>query len=259
MHLDDGFDFLGFNVRRYQQKLLIKPSKTALKRHRERLTAEMKALRGANAKAVIARLNPIVRGWPAYYRGVVSSEAFAALDRHLWTLTYKWAIYRHPKKSKHWVVDRYFGSYHRSRRDRWVFGDRDSGAYLVKHAWTPIVRHQMVPGRASPDDPTLTDYWARRRQRTRPPLDGITLGLLKTQDGRCPLCGGLLLVADREPQSPQEWEQWLNVTRNAVRRKAITAQREPGTPDTAARHLVHTHCHRRQQPPSAPPEPAACM
>jgi RNA-directed DNA polymerase len=66
VHLDDGFDFLGFNVRRYQGKLLIKPSKAALRRHRERLAAEMKALRGANASAVIQRLDPIIRGWSTY-------------------------------------------------------------------------------------------------------------------------------------------------------------------------------------------------
>ena len=80
VHLDDGFDFLGFNVRRYRGKLLIKPSKAAVRRHRERLAAEMLALRGSNAKAVIQRLNPIIRGWSAYYRTVVSSRAFASLE-----------------------------------------------------------------------------------------------------------------------------------------------------------------------------------
>ena len=57
------------HVRRYRnQKLLIKPSKAAVKRIRERLAAEMLALRGANADAVIAKLTPIIRGWAAYYR-----------------------------------------------------------------------------------------------------------------------------------------------------------------------------------------------
>jgi RNA-directed DNA polymerase len=64
--LDEGFDFLSFNVRRYHDKLLIKPSKTAVQRVRKRLAAEVKALRGANAAAVIHTLSPIVRGWAAY-------------------------------------------------------------------------------------------------------------------------------------------------------------------------------------------------
>ncbi len=188
VHLDDGFDFLGFNVRRYRGKLLIKPSKAALQRHRERLAAEMLALRGANAEAVLQRLNPIIRGWSAYYRTVVSKRTFSAMDKYVWTLTYKWAKYSHSNKSRHWVVDRYFGQFNRSRQDQWVFGDRESGAYLFKFSWTSIVRHQMVPGMASPDDPSLADYWARRRQRSAPPLGGASLRLLKTQHGRCPLC-----------------------------------------------------------------------
>jgi len=195
VHLDEGFDFLGFNVRRYQDKLLIKPSKAAMQRHRERLAAEMLALRGSNATAVISRLNPIIRGWSAYYRSVVSSREFSKLDTHLWSLTYKWARCSHPNKSRHWAATRYFGPFNRSRRDRWVFGDRDSGAYLRKHSWTRIVRHQLVPGTASPDDPALADYWAKRRQRNTPPLDGVSLRLLKTQQGRCPLCDAFLLPA----------------------------------------------------------------
>jgi RNA-directed DNA polymerase len=246
VHLDEGFDFLGFNVRRYQDKLLIKPSKAAVQRHRKRLAAEVLALRGANAKAVISRLNPIIRGWSAYYRGVVSSKEFSKLDSYLWMLIYKWTKYSHPNKSKRWVVNRYFGPFNRSRRDRWVFGDRDSGAYLLKLSWTRIVRHQMVPGTASLDDPDLAEYWARRRQRNTPPLDGISLGLIKAQHGRCPLCDGFLLLADYEPQSPDEWEQWLMVTHKAVRKQAITTEAGHGKPDEpVALRLVHTDCRRR--------------
>jgi RNA-directed DNA polymerase len=248
VHLDEGFDFLGFNVRRYQGKLLIKPSKAALRRHRERLATEMLALRGSNAEAVISRLNPIIRGWSAYYRTVVASQAFAKLDNYLWMLTYKWANHSHPNKPKRWVVARYFGPFNRSRKDRWVFGDRDNGAYLLRFSWTKIVRHQLVPGTASPDDPTLAGYWAKRRQRRTPPLDGVSLGLMKTQGGRCPLCSELLLLADREPQSPDEWEQWITVTRKVVRKTAIAIERGHGTSDeSAAIRLVHADCRRRSR------------
>ena len=68
-------------------------------------------------------------------------------------LTYKWASHSHVNKPKHWVTARYFGRFHPSRQDRWVFGDRDSGAYLHRFAWTKIVRHQMARGTSSPDDP----------------------------------------------------------------------------------------------------------
>jgi RNA-directed DNA polymerase len=152
--LEDGFDFLGFNARRYRNgKLLIKPSKTAVQRIRRRLAAEVKALHGANAEAVITKLNPVIRGWAAYYRTVVSKEIFSALDHYVWVLTYRWARRAHPNKGKRWAAARYFGAFHPTRREHWVFGDRDSGRFLVKFSWTPIVRHSLVKGRSSPDDP----------------------------------------------------------------------------------------------------------
>ena len=153
----------------------------------------------------------------------------------------------HGNKPTGWIVARYFGQFNRSRRNRWVFGDRSSGAYLLKFAWTRIVRHQMVPGTASPDDPALTEYWARRRRRATPPLDGISPVLFRAQAGRCPVCGGLLLFADHEPTGLSEWEQWLTVTRKAVRKKPITAERGPGMPGgPIALHLVHAHCRQRR-------------
>jgi RNA-directed DNA polymerase len=243
--LDQGFDFLGFNVRRYHGKLLIKPSKAAVKRIRERLRTELRSLRGTNAQTVIARLNPIIRGWAAYYRTVVSSETFTALDHYLWKLTYKWAKHSHPNKPTRWIIRRYFGTFNKSRHDQWVFGDRDSGAYLIRFAWTKIVRHQMVRGTSSPDDPALTGYWADRRRRGIPrPIDIASLRLLEAQHGQCPLCQELLLDADRPPQSPREWEQWLTVTRKAIIHNAIVV-RADGTPDEATLRLLHAHCHRR--------------
>jgi RNA-directed DNA polymerase len=153
--LDEGFDFLGFNVRRYNRKLLIKPSRAAITRLRERLATETRRLRGLNAVAVITTLSPVIRGWAAYYRTVVSSEVFSSLDTHAWRLLYKWARWRHRNKPRHWVVARYFGKFNKFRNDHWVFGDRDSGGYLVKFSWTGIERHVPVRGAASPDDPAL--------------------------------------------------------------------------------------------------------
>jgi hypothetical protein len=62
-------------------KLLIKPSKTAVKRIWERLRAEMRALRGTNARAVIARLNPTIRRWSAYCRLGPGRAAFGNTER----------------------------------------------------------------------------------------------------------------------------------------------------------------------------------
>ena len=240
---EGGFDFLGVSVRRYRGKLLIKPSKAAIGRIRKRLAAEMRALRGSNAEAVLAATVPIVRGWSAYYRYVVSKTAFTALDDYMWKLTYKWAKYSHANKPKYWVVDRYYGRFNTARQDRWVFGDRVSGAYLPKFAWTKIVRHCMVPGAASPDDPDLAAYWSDRRRRRKPPLDNGTLRLIQEQKGRCPVCADHLLHADREPDSPREWEQWLTATRKAITRQNLVAHGPDNAPGEI--RLMHVSCHRR--------------
>jgi RNA-directed DNA polymerase len=269
-HLAQGCDFLGFHVRRYPNgKLLIKPGGQAVRRLKRRLAAEMRTLRGSNAAAVVARLTPIIRGWAAYYRGVVSSRAFAALDHYMWTLTYKWATWNHANKPKRWIVDRYFGAFNPSRNDRWVFGDRDSGAYLPKFSWTPIVRHTPVIATASTDDPALAGYWAIRRRKTRPPLDRHTLHLLSRQEARCPLCGDPLLSVDHPPQSPHQWEQWWT----HVARRTITSdhvERHGPADDGNPTRLVHASCYRghaaghrnpAQQPthtaPRGLPEPCA--
>jgi RNA-directed DNA polymerase len=251
--LDEGFDFLGFNVRRYGQKSLIKPSKAAVRRIRQRLHAELVALRGHNARDVIKRLNPIIRGWAAYYRTQVSAKIFGDLDRYLWQLTYKWAAFSHTNKPISWVINRYFGKYNKARNDRWVFGDRDSGAYLHRFAWTSIARHQIVKYRASPDDPELTEYWAWRRHRIPLPVNKTERWLLSHQDGLCHTCNGTLHVATDRPQTPQDWERWLIGNRAAITMITVPM---PGAPGTAEPRLIHTDCANRSHHTTATPMPS---
>ena len=243
--LDEGFDFLGFNVRRYGNKPLIRPSTAAIRRIRERLRNELRALRGHNAGAVIRRLNPIIRGWAAYYRTQVSSRTFKVLDHYLWALTYRWALLSHRNKSRPWVFARYFGTFNRSRQDRWVFGDRHSGAYLHRFAWTRIVRHQIVRHRASPDDPAMTDYWTSRRRKAPLPVSRTYRWLLTAQDGRCHACNGTLHAAADRPQNPGDWERWLVTNRIAITTITIPAA---GTLGEAEPRLIHADCLHRSGP-----------
>jgi RNA-directed DNA polymerase len=88
VHLSEGFDFLGFNVRHYPApktsrsgwKLLIKPSKEAVRKLKERLRREWLALIGQNIVAVLKKLNPILRGWANYFRIGVSAQTFRSID-----------------------------------------------------------------------------------------------------------------------------------------------------------------------------------
>jgi RNA-directed DNA polymerase len=239
--VDDGFDFLGFNVRRYPNgKLLITPSTTAVRRLRQRLRAEMRASRGANVGAVLRAINPIVRGWAAYYRTVVSSATFHRLDDHLWKLAYKWATHSHQNKPKRWIMSRYFGRFNPARNDHWVFGDRDSGAYLRKFSWTRIVRHQLVKGTSSPDDPTLTGYWAERR-RKGPPADGRRRPT-STQDTGRALCVVRRVPTAHRPRTPTP-------TRVGTMDRGHT-QGDEQTPHRRARHGTRSTSRPRLLPPS---------
>jgi RNA-directed DNA polymerase len=248
VHLSEGFDFLGWNFRRYPGcKLLIKPSKAAIAKHRKRLADETRRMRGANAAAVIAALNPVIRGWTAYHRGMVSRKTFESLGHYTWQLTYKWARWTHPKKGARWAASRYYGKFCPDRNDKWVFGDRETGHYLLNHSWTGIRRHVMVKDRASPDDPDLAGYWENRRRKHGPPLDAGTLSLLGRQLNHCPLCGTLLIDAHHLPSSPEEWEDWWHgVTRQRIPRTASAGGTTPA-PDESRTSLilVHASCRPR--------------
>lgn len=253
--VDDGFDFLSFNIRRYHvrdgTKVLTRPSRDAMRKMRRRNAEELRKLRGATPLEVIRTMNPIIRGQANYYRSGASKKAYQALDNHLWQHLYKWARRRHPRKPRKWVTARYFGQFHPTRRNRWVYGDRETGAYLHEYAWTKIVRHAPVPGRHSPDDPALTEYWAQRRRKRKPPeLAESSQRAMRVQHGLCPLCREPLLFADRPPDSPDQWEIWYRTIGKAIAHKAI--RQLDGRTIT---RLVHAHCHRRHhgdEPPRAP-------
>ena len=182
---------------------------------------------------------------------------FSALDKYLWRLTYKWACWSHPKKPKRWIIGRYWGQYDRARNDRWVFGNRDTGAYLPKFEWTPIRRHTLDKGRASTDDPGLAGNWKQRRRKVRPPLDAHHVGLLDRQNGICPLCGEPLLRTTEPPNSPDGWESWfLRITRKALDGKLavrLTYQHTAGSDRRT--NLIHATCQRQQAARQRRPQP----
>ena len=129
---------------------------------------------------------------------------------------------------------------------------RPGGTYLIKFSWTKIVRHQLVNGRASPDDPALADYWAARRRKGPPlPLANGTMRLMQAQHGRCPVCGDLLLPAESLPASPREWEHWLRTTRKTI---STTIAPVGGPSDGSHRRLTHVSCQRRHHVRGSPPQ-----
>jgi RNA-directed DNA polymerase len=251
--LGEGFDFLGYNVRRYKdRKLLIKPSPAAVARFRNRLRTELRKLRGTNSMEVVSTLNPILRGWAAYYRNGVSKRVFSKIDDYLWWELFRWAARAHPNKPRKWIRNRYFGAFNSASQARWLFGDSSSGRHVFKLAWTPIVRHVMVNGNASPDDPALAEYWAQRRRRHKPPLSDGRIAMMRRQHGKCPLCGEYLFYADTEPQHPDDWAKWITGIRKAIHFQAVAPIAETVRANDRAvplQQLIHTHCLNRLEQP----------
>lgn len=173
-HLRDGFEFLGFFVRHYEDRRSkagwirrIRPSATSVKRVKEKLRVIWRQGLHMSTVALVARLNAVTRGWAYYFRTQASTKTFVALDTWMFQRAVRFTKRRHGRKSWKWLQTRYWGRFHPTRRDRWVFGMPGTGLYLQKFSWVRFQRHTLVRGMASPDDPALSAYWAQRRTRTR--------------------------------------------------------------------------------------------
>jgi len=245
VHLTRGFNFLGFNVKHYRDqtrptgyKLLIKPSKESLKAVRQKLREEWLRWGSHSVVTVIKQLNPIIRGQANYYRSVVASKAFAALDHYMHQRERRYAKWTHPMKSEKWREARYWGRLNKNRQDRWVFGDKHTGAYLLRYRWFPIQRHVLVQGVASPDDPALCEYWAKRTAKTKDA--GPTVGMLADrQHGICPLCQQPLWALSAGEQED------LHVDH-------ITPKSQTGTNNLRNLRVVHMFCHQQRHSQESP-------
>lgn len=246
VHLSEGFDFLGFNVRHYRApktsrsgwKLLIKPSKASVLNLQDRLKQEWIALQGHNITEVLKRLNPILRGWANYFRIGASKHTFGSLDHWMFKRCVRYTKHTHPNKGRRWRQSRYWGMLNPNRKDRWVFGDKSSGSYLLKLSWTPIVRHVLVKGAASPDDPALHDYWDRRQRRKVEDLPPRLIGLARTQRGRCTHCGASLFNGE------------------ALHQHHLHPKAEGGSNERSNLRLVHLYCHQQIHSQRKQPEDA---
>jgi len=170
-HVEDGFDFLGFNVRKYAGKLLIKPSKAAIKRFLGDIRELIKSIATGKTAELIRKLNSKLSGWANYYRHVVAKRTFTHVDTQVFRALWAWIKRRHPNKSALWRKNRYF---RHVGLQQWVFFAtvRDEFGRLTcldlfSAASLPIVRHVKVQADATPYDPAFTDYFAARARRRR--------------------------------------------------------------------------------------------
>jgi RNA-directed DNA polymerase len=225
-----GFDFLGFHIQQYKTgkhhsgrkrggailgfKTIIRPSKTAIKRHIATMGAVVNRHKAVRQAELIRHLNPLINGWANYYTSVCSKEVFNAVDHYLVYKLLAWTRRRHSKKSKAWRAKKYW-------REGWSFSD---GTYtLHKHTEAVIKRHVKVAGRRSVFDGEWV-YWAARMGR-HPEIPTRVAILLKRQKGRCSYCGLYFKESD------------------ALEQDHIVPKRLQGKDGFYNQQLLHKHCH----------------
>jgi RNA-directed DNA polymerase len=233
-HIENGFDFLGQNVRKRNGKLIIKPSEKNRAGFLKKVRGIIKGNPQATAGNLIGQLNPVIRGWANYHRHVVSRQAFQEVDHAINASLWRWAKRRHPRKSRQWVKEKYFRTL---GGNNWVFNgevDGKNGQPQPLHLWraseVKIQRHRKIKGEANPYDPDWEIYFEereslqmadnlKRRQRL--------LHLWQEQGGICPMCEG-------------------SITRQTGWHNHHIIWRSLGGEDRAEnRVLLHPNCHRQ--------------
>jgi RNA-directed DNA polymerase len=234
-HIDDGFDFLGQNVRRYGTKLLLKPSRKSVRTFLTKI-GEMIQHEGGHLSAgeLIRRLNPMIRGWALYHRHASSKRTFAYVDDIIMRKLWRWARRRHRRKSMAWVKAKYF---HRSSDGSGTFRghvlDKEGGphtVFLFRARSLDIRRHVKVQGEANPYDPAWELYFEERltaQMASTLTGRGKARYLWLEQGGKCLICGQALTLE-------AGWQMHHLLWRS-----------HGGTDDVDNLVLLHPNCHRQ--------------
>ena len=225
-HINDGFDFLGFNIRKFGSVLLTQPSKKCVKKFLDGVRYAIDSNKSCRQETLIRLLNPKISGWTNYYRCGASSKTFQRVDDQIFQKLWQWAKRRHPKKGKRWIANKYFHFY-KTRRWRFLVGSIKNGKqniFPLKLAFeTKILRHKKIKCEANPFDVEWKDYFEERMTyKMLLSLKGrkSLLYMWGKQNKKCPICGKL--ITDKT--------QWN-----------VREQKENGQ---IVRYLVHDKCYK---------------
>ena len=167
-HLSEGFNFLGFNFKRYKDGVSrIKPSKDSLKKFKQEVDYIFKSSNGHNVGVLIRRLNPLIRGTANYWRYAISGiEVLSKMDNYIWNKTFNFLNRLHPNKSWKWIKNKYFTSHSDGiHHSNWVLTDPVTGNTLEKMSWYNPRKYIMVKHDYSPYDSDKKDYFESRKHK----------------------------------------------------------------------------------------------
>ena len=196
-NIHDGFDFLGFNIRKFGNEILTKPTKKAEKRFMENIRKVTKGHKGCKQESLIRMLNAKIRGWGAYYQHGATRDSFHRIDHQIFLALWQWAKRRHSKKGKRWIKDRYW---HNIRGNSWTFaakfkksnGKEDQLTLLKLASSFPFLQYTQIKGDMNPFDADCRLYFNKRmKSKMLVTLKGrkSLLYLWEKQGRKCPICG----------------------------------------------------------------------
>ncbi len=138
-HIDEGFDFLGWRIQRRNRRgrsgekaVYTYPSKKALASIIDKVRSLTRRHRHRTLADLLARLNPVLRGWCNYFRHGVSKRTFSYVDYFVFWRIFGWLRQRHPRLNKHTLVRRYLPGWQIS----------DDGINLFRPASVAVTRYR---------------------------------------------------------------------------------------------------------------------
>jgi RNA-directed DNA polymerase len=235
-HLNDGFDYLGFHVKRYPDRnrrsgyvTLISPSKEKIKETKQQIREIWLKGKGKPTEWIINKLNPIIPGKANYWNKISSSKIFSELDDYNHKRQRRLTQQQHPTKSETWRTNRYFGRLNPNRPDsKWYFGSKDTGAYIIKFFDIKIEYHNAVPYDYSPDnsDPIVQEHFQKNLQSESAKLNKRNQRLAKKQGHKCRHCGESLF--NGEPYDVHH----------------IVPRKNGGSDKISNLEILHRECHK---------------
>jgi RNA-directed DNA polymerase len=190
-HIEDGFDFLGQNLRKYDGKLIIKPSKANVATFLANIREVVKVHKAVSSGELVRMLNPKILGWAMYHRHICAKDTFAQVDNAIFETLWRWCVRRHPNKSKHWIARKYFTTVAGAcGGNRWMFFGEGKGRggttvplILTKASRVCIRRHVKIRKDVNPYAPRWAEYLERRHRRPehRPSASSTEEALLRSE------------------------------------------------------------------------------
>lgn len=212
-HITEGFDFLGWNFRKYSNgKMIIKPAKKTRKAIQRELNRLIRNSLNDDLTEIIKKANMKIKGWAYYHRHVSAKSTFAKMDYQIVNLFIRFIMRKfklsRTKAYKMWVKGRF-------------------NKLLFKMAELPIIRHSLIKGEANPYNPEYNDYFNDRFLKLhKNNRSSFYYKIVNRTKGKCLMCGEVLTDKD-------------------VHIHHITPKHEKGDNTLSNLIALHSDCHKQ--------------